>query len=157
MRATSLLTAPAIVLVALALTFSTPGTAHGQVDTAVSIAGTLAGQSGVAKLGVNVRGTAAHLSGSGGSAHVALASPATFTFDGALDGSVVTLHGRVAHAAFESLVATPVTLIADVSTGATELSFGPIPAGPLAGQTLTFTGTGDVSVTDPRAHAVSHP
>ena len=150
MRATSFLTVPAIVLVALTLTLTTPGTVEGQVDTAVSIAGTLTGPSGVAKLGVSVRGTPQHLTGGGGSADVALASPATFTFDGALDGSVVTLQGHVAHAAFEFLVGTPVTLTADTSTNETELSFGPVPDGPLAGQTLTFSGIGDVSLADPR-------
>jgi hypothetical protein len=154
MTVRSVLTVPGVLLAALALALTTPGTAHGQVDSAVSIAGTLSGPSGVAKLGVSVRGTAEHLSGTGGSAHVTLASPATFTFDGALDGSVVTLHGHVAHAAFEFLEGTPVTLTADASTGRIDMSFGPVPAGPLAGQTLAFTGTGKVTLTDPRVGAV---
>lgn len=156
MRARAFLTLPAVLLVALALTVTTPGAANGDVGTTVSIAGTLSGPSGVAKLGVNVRGTADHLTGSGGSAHVTLDSPATFAFDGALDGSVVTLHGHVVHAAYEFLLETPVTLTADVVTGRIDLSFGPVPAGPLAGETLTFTGIGDVSLADPplsAAHA----
>jgi hypothetical protein len=158
MRVRSFLTVPGVLLAALALALTTPGTADGQVDAAVSIAGTLSGPSGVAKVGVSVRGTAEHLSGTGGSAHVTLASPATFTFNGALDGSVVTLHGHVAHAAFEFLEGTPVTLTADASTGRIDMSFGPISSGPLAGQTLAFTGTGEVRLADPRVGAVRlHP
>lgn len=154
MRAKSFLTVPAMLLTALALAMTMPGAAHGQVDTAVSIAGTLTGPSGVAKLGVSVRGTADHLSGTGGSAHVTPASPATFTFDGNLDGAVVTLHGEVVHAAFEFLVGTPVTLTADASTRRIDMSVGPIPSGPSAGKILTFTGTGKVSLADSRVGAV---
>lgn len=155
MKAKSFLTVPVMLLAALALTFAAPGAAHGQAaDTAVSIAGKLTGPSGVAKLGVSVRGTAEHLSGTGGSAHVTLASPATFTFTGSIDDSVVTLHGQVAHAAFEFLVGTPVTLTANAATRRIEMSFGPVPNGPLAGETLTFSGTGKVSLADPRVGAL---
>jgi hypothetical protein len=154
MRPKPFLTVPAMLLAALALALATPGIAHGQDDdTAVSIAGTLSGPNGAAKLGVTVRGTADHLSGSGGSGHVTLA-PATFTFDGAMDGAVVRLNGHIVHAGFEFLVGTPVTLTADTATGRIELSFGPIRGGPQAGETLSFTGTGRVSVADPRVGAL---
>jgi hypothetical protein len=159
MRAKSFLTGPAVLLAAVVLVVATPGIAQGHDDdTAVAIAGTLTGPSGVAKLGVSVRGTAEHLSGTGGSANVMLASPASFTFDGVLHGSVVTLHGHVAHAAFEFLVGTPVMLTADAATGRIDMSFGPIPAGPRGGEIVTFTGTGKVSMSDPRVSALRlHP
>jgi hypothetical protein len=135
----------------LALALTAPGTAQGHDDDiAVSIAGALTGPSGVAKLGVRVQGTAEHLSGTGGSANVTLASPSTFTFNGVLDGSIVTLNGHVAHAAFEFLLGTPVTLTADAATGRIDLVFGPMRAGPSAGETLTFSGTGKVSMAHPR-------
>lgn len=148
MSVRSLLTIPAILLATLSFALSTPVTAHGRVDTVVSISGTLTGPTGVAKLGVTVRGTAAHLTGSGGSAQVAPASPATFAFDGALDGVVVTLQGDVAHAGFEFLVGTPVALTANASTGEIDLVVGPFPGGPQAGEVRTFRGIGDVSIVD---------
>lgn len=138
----------AFLLVALTAV-SAPGVAHSSVDTAVSIKGTVTGPSGEVRLGVHARGTPEELSGTGGSAHATFASPATFTFDGALDDAVVTLTGTVAHAAFEFLVGTPVTLTANASTGTIHLVFGPIPGGPVAGETLTFTGTGVVNVAVP--------
>lgn len=133
-----LLTAPIMV--------STPGVAHSGVDTVVSIAGTVTGPTGEVRLGVNARGTSDELTGTGGSAHATFASPATFTFDGTLDNTAVTLEGTVTHAAFEFLVGTPVTLTADASTNVIHLTFGPIPAGPEEGETLTFTGSGVVTV-----------
>jgi hypothetical protein len=138
----------ALVLVALAAV-STPGIAHSSVDTVVSIAGTVTGPTGEVRLGVNARGTPENLNGTGGSAHVTFASPATFTFDGALNDSVVTLNGTVTYAAVEFLVGTPVTLTADATSDSIHLTFGPMPAGPLAGKTLTFTGTGVVTVAGP--------
>jgi hypothetical protein len=147
MRAKTLLIVPAMLATVLVLAFATPGTARDHDDDiAVSIAGTLTGPGSVAKLGVNVQGTAEHLSGTGGSAHVALAAPATFAFSGSVDGSVVVLEGHVAHAAFESLVGTPVRLTADASTGMIDLTFGPIPGGPQAGTTLVLSGRGKVTV-----------
>ncbi|HSK96257.1 MAG TPA: hypothetical protein VK891_06535 [Euzebyales bacterium] len=152
MRLRHLLTIP-LLLVAFSFGLAPAASAQGEVDTAVSIAATLTGPDGTAKVGVSVRGTAAHLSGSGGSAHVALAAPATFAFTGALDGSVVTLRGHVVHAGVESLEGTPVTLTADVATRAITMTVGPIPGGPHAGQVLDFSGTGQITMDDPRVGA----
>jgi len=137
----------ALAALLLALTAAaTPGVAHSSVETMVSIAGTVSGPSGSVRLGVNARGIPEDLTGTGGSAHMAFASPTTFEFDGTLDGSTVTLNGTVTHAAFEFLLGTPVTLTADATTDDIRLTFGPMPAGPLADQTLTFTGIGAVTI-----------
>lgn len=133
------------LLIALA-PLATAGVAHSSVETMVSIAGTVSGSTGEVRLGVNARGTPRDLKGTGGSAHVTFASPATFAFDGTLSDSIVTLKGKVTHAAFEFLVGTPVILTADATTDDIKLTFGPMRAGPLADQTLTFTGTGAVTL-----------
>lgn len=134
-----------LLLVALGAV-SDPGVAHSSVETVVSITGTVSGPSGEVRLGVNARGAPGDLKGTGGSAHATFASPATFAFDGELSDSVITLNGTVTHAAFEFLVGTPVTLTADATSDHIQLTFGPIAAGPLAGETLTFTGKGVVTV-----------
>ncbi len=59
-------------------------------------------------------------------------------------GNVVTMAGTVTHAAF--LIGTPVALVVNAATGQIDLAFGPNPSGPLEGQTLTFSGTGQANV-----------
>jgi hypothetical protein len=136
--------------IVMLLPFAALPAASGEPVTTVTIAGSLSGATGAVKLAGDVRGTPQDLSGSVGSVHVTFGSPATFSLQGSLSGDLVTLSGTATHAAAEFLIGTPVTLVADASSGQIDLSFGPIPSGPLAGATLTFSGTGHVKIIGPR-------
>ena len=68
--------------------------------------------------------------------------PGTCNFDnlaGSISGTTITLSGSVTHSTDPSLVGTPVTVIADASTGAITFIFGP----------FTLTGTGTVIINNP--------
>jgi hypothetical protein len=145
-RRISLALGTAVVLILLP--FAVLPAAIAEPVTTVTITGSLSGATGVVKLGGSVRGTPQELSGTVGSVHVSFGSPATFDLQGSLSGDVVTLSGTVTQAAAKFLIGTPVTLIANASTGQIDLVFGPIPSGPLAGETLTFSGTGQVIITE---------
>jgi hypothetical protein len=66
---------------------------------------------------------------------------------GSTDGSSVVLSGVVTDANFNGiLIGSPVAVQADASTGAITLVFGPLTGGPYVGQTLVFSGTGQVKI-----------
>ena len=65
---------------------------------------------------------------------------------GSMDGTTVTLAGTVTESNVPFLIGSPVVVVADASTEAITLSFGPLAGGPFAGQTLLFTGVGKVII-----------
>ena len=65
---------------------------------------------------------------------------------GSISGNIVTLSGVVDDSNAPYLIGSPVQVVGDASTDAITLTFGPLAGGPFRGQTLTFTGSGKVTV-----------
>ena len=66
---------------------------------------------------------------------------------GSTDGNMATLSGAVAESNVPFLIGSPVLVVANASTQAITLFFGPLAGGPFAGQTLVFAGAGKVTIT----------
>jgi hypothetical protein len=66
---------------------------------------------------------------------------------GSTDGTTVTLAGAVSESNTAFLIGSPVSVVADASTQAIRLSFGPLAGGPFVNQTLVFSGLGRVTIT----------
>ena len=136
-----------IVSILVLTVFSTSiSIAEAPPPTTIGISGKVSGSSGTVALEATAKGTTSSLVGRGAGVHINFASEARFTLTGSISGSVVTLTGAVTQSGFAALIGTPVSIVADASTGTITHIFGPIAGGPLAGVTLTFTGTGTVVI-----------
>jgi hypothetical protein len=65
---------------------------------------------------------------------------------GAITGAVVTLSGTVTDSNVAFLIGSPLTVVADSTTGQIIFHFGPYAGGPFVGHIDTFTGTGRVKI-----------
>jgi len=69
-----------------------------------------------------------------------------FPATGSINGAVVTLSGTVTDSSSAFLIGSPVTVVADSTTGQITFTFGPYAGGPFVGQIDTWTGTGKVQI-----------
>ena len=140
MRVRSSLFAAALVGVA-ALVFL-GGSAIAAPPTNVHISGEVTLAPGFSlQLTANASGTPSSLSGQGvdSTFHQGPVSPpgtCEFPLTGSVTGNVVTLTGTVTQASDKTLIGTPVSIVADASTGAITFHFGG----------FVLTGTGNVHI-----------
>ena len=69
-----------------------------------------------------------------------------FPATGSINGAVVTLSGIFTDSSQPFLIGSPVTVVADSTTGQITFTFGPYAGGPFVGQIGTWTGTGKVKI-----------